>query len=454
MTRRLVAASVVITASSCSPSRCRSALSYTSALRTASWPAWAGRPGVRRSRRGAHRAGDQRPSCIAARRLRRDTDLSRGRHRARPGSSLVDTAGPCQGLLSPPEIDTLLGYAGDRDHTSTTLDARDRLRVGAISSSARISPASSRSFIDRRMRSQIPRWNWARPRAAARPHARGCPVGSTVIPLGDGARVAARGRRPASSPQADKPHQRFDRGPPSSSACRRRSMRWRRPPDIVRFPSAGSSPDVSHRSALRSPSSGSASSRWTQSSTPPWTPTDCATRRRRRPREIERHPRRRGLLALTRADGSASSRDGGRRHPTAERRRTLGRARRGGDPWSSASARRATASEVPGGIDQILDNLLDQRDRRRSGGHRDRHHGLARPNRVSSVSVTGDRDSTRSPTEGRPRQFWRGPDAAPGGTGLGLAIVAELAPVSGGFDGAEGPCGRTRPAGQCAGPST
>jgi len=151
-----------------------------------------------------------------------------------------------------------------------------------------------------------------------------------------------------------------------------------------------------------------------------------------------------GLLALTRADGSAAS-------ATVD---VAAAARAARERWDALAEERsvvigvdapntATASEVPGGIDQILDNLLDN-----AIDVAPEHTAIditvaARPNEV----VVGVRD--RGPgldEEARQKateRFWRGPDAAPGGTGLGLAIVAELARVSGGSmtlkDPADGP---------------
>jgi signal transduction histidine kinase len=92
----------------------------------------------------------------------------------------------------------------------------------------------------------------------------------------------------------------------------------------------------------------------------------------------------------------------------------------------------AMARAVPGSLDQILDNLLDNA------------LGVAPHGSTIDVSVLEhDREvelSVRDHGPGlSPRdraratdRFWRAPDAAPGGTGLGLAIVDQLARVSGG----------------------
>jgi signal transduction histidine kinase len=98
---------------------------------------------------------------------------------------------------------------------------------------------------------------------------------------------------------------------------------------------------------------------------------------------------------------------------------------------------------VSGGLEQILDNLLDNA------------LVVAPPDTTIDMTVEDQPDAVlvRVRDQGpgmslseRARatdRFWRAPDAAPGGTGLGLAIVAELAQVSGGAialeDPAEGP---------------
>lgn len=140
-----------------------------------------------------------------------------------------------------------------------------------------------------------------------------------------------------------------------------------------------------------------------------------------------------GLLALTRADGSAGT------APVD----AAGAARAAQDRWGPLAEERgvtidvdapmtAMAGGVPGGVDQILDNLLDNALEVAPDATAIAITVATAPNEV----VLGVRD--RGPgldaaarlhaTE----RFWRGPDAAPGGTGLGLAIVAELARVSGG----------------------
>lgn len=92
----------------------------------------------------------------------------------------------------------------------------------------------------------------------------------------------------------------------------------------------------------------------------------------------------------------------------------------------------ARVRTVAGGLDQILDNLLDNA------------LGVAPPGTDVDVRVHGDEQrvivSVRDRGPGMPAderaratdRFWRSADAPPGGTGLGLAIAAELATVAGG----------------------
>jgi signal transduction histidine kinase len=98
---------------------------------------------------------------------------------------------------------------------------------------------------------------------------------------------------------------------------------------------------------------------------------------------------------------------------------------------------------VSGGLEQVLDNLIDNA------------LGVAPPGTAVRVDIVDDADGVQlsvrdhgpgmSATD-RARatdRFWRAADAVPGGTGLGLAIVKELAVVSGGSvqlaDPADGP---------------
>ncbi len=92
----------------------------------------------------------------------------------------------------------------------------------------------------------------------------------------------------------------------------------------------------------------------------------------------------------------------------------------------------AWALAVPGSVEQLLDNLVD--------------NALAVSDRASHVVVRVERndsavalhvldDGPGLSADARVRafdRFWRGPDAAPGGSGLGLAIVRQLADASGG----------------------
>lgn len=140
-----------------------------------------------------------------------------------------------------------------------------------------------------------------------------------------------------------------------------------------------------------------------------------------------------GLLALTRADGSATS------GPVD----VAAAARAARDRWGALADERhlvievqapdaATATGIPGGVDQILDNLLDNAiEVAPEGSAVDITVTTSPGTVVVSVRDRGpglDDAARRHATE----RFWRGPDATPGGTGLGLAIVAELARVSGG----------------------
>ena len=143
----------------------------------------------------------------------------------------------------------------------------------------------------------------------------------------------------------------------------------------------------------------------------PRTPTDCANDVDAVRGEIRTtHPRRRGLLALTRADETGIVATGGRRRSCLS----------GAGHWGALARtirghrhRRAAASRhrrVPVGIDRSSTSWTAHR---RSG---DTAIDITvRPlNRSSSVSVTGDRDSTRNPTRatravpamGRRRARW------------------------------------------------
>jgi signal transduction histidine kinase len=107
------------------------------------------------------------------------------------------------------------------------------------------------------------------------------------------------------------------------------------------------------------------------------------------------------------------------------------------------SPEHAPVRMVSGGLEQVLDNLIDNA------------LGVAPPGTAVRVDIVDDADGVQlsvrdhgpgmSATD-RARatdRFWRAADAVPGGTGLGLAIVKELAVVSGGSvqlaDPADGP---------------
>jgi signal transduction histidine kinase len=87
---------------------------------------------------------------------------------------------------------------------------------------------------------------------------------------------------------------------------------------------------------------------------------------------------------------------------------------------------------VPGGLDQVLDNLLDNAlSVAPAGSAVDLDVEVDGPDVVLRVRDRGpglDAEERSRATD----RFWRGRDAEPGGTGLGLAIVSELATASGG----------------------
>lgn len=103
----------------------------------------------------------------------------------------------------------------------------------------------------------------------------------------------------------------------------------------------------------------------------------------------------------------------------------------------------APARAVPGGLDQIVDNLLDNALGVAAAGSQVDVRVIASDDEI----VVAVRDHGPGMTaEERSRaadRFWRAPNAAPGGSGLGLAIVAELSAASGGSlrlsDPPEGP---------------
>lgn len=92
----------------------------------------------------------------------------------------------------------------------------------------------------------------------------------------------------------------------------------------------------------------------------------------------------------------------------------------------------ARVRAVDGGLEQVLDNLLDNALVVAPPGTTVRV--LVAADGADVVLSVRDHGPGLSPEE-RARatdRFWRAPDAPPGGTGLGLAIVSELATVSGG----------------------
>ncbi len=92
----------------------------------------------------------------------------------------------------------------------------------------------------------------------------------------------------------------------------------------------------------------------------------------------------------------------------------------------------AFAVSVVGGVEQILDNLLDNSVEVAPGGSRIEVK-VSSVDRSVVLSVRDHGPGMRSDQMERAiERFWRAPDSAPGGTGLGLAIVSELAAVAGG----------------------
>lgn len=101
----------------------------------------------------------------------------------------------------------------------------------------------------------------------------------------------------------------------------------------------------------------------------------------------------------------------------------------------------AGALVVEGGLEQILDNLIDNalEHHHTSGNVTVEVAGLD-----DDVTVTVTDDGPGVPDEHLRRifdRFWRGPGAGPGGTGLGLAIVQRLTEASGGSVSARRPDG-------------
>lgn len=447
MTRRLVAASVVITAFIMLTVEVPLGLSYTGRAEDRLLA------GLERDARvfaglveERIEAGDHAAVIRAARRYASRTD-ARVVVTDAAGISLVDTAGTdARDFSTRPEIDTALsGAQATGIRTSTTLGREIAYASVPISSGARITGVVRVSTSTDEMRSQI-RWNWARlALLLVLMLAAAAAFGSTVAhwAMAPVSQLEAGAQRLAAGDLTNRT--RVDRGPPE---LRRLSATFDEMAARLEM-LVGSQrrfvADVSHQ--LRTPLT-VLRLRVESMDAELDAPVDADGLRRDVDAvrgEIERLIRVvEGLLALTRADGSASS-------ATVD---VAAAARAARERWDALAEERsvvigidaprsATASEVPGGIDQILDNLLDNAIDVAPEGTAIDITVTARPNEVLvSVRDRGpglDEEARQRATE----RFWRGPDAAPGGTGLGLAIVAELARVSGGSmalrDPADGP---------------
>lgn len=144
-----------------------------------------------------------------------------------------------------------------------------------------------------------------------------------------------------------------------------------------------------------------------------------------------------GLLALARAEGARPAREAVDAAAVAAERvdvwQALAEEQGARIELDVVSAGGVTALEVPGGLGQILDNLLSNALEVAPAGSRVTVRVLADGATVEMHVV--DRGPGLSDEERRRAfdRFWRGADAAPGqGSGLGLAIVAQIAGASGG----------------------
>ena len=97
-----------------------------------------------------------------------------------------------------------------------------------------------------------------------------------------------------------------------------------------------------------------------------------------------------------------------------------------------AAPRGVTVSVVPGGAEQIIDNLVDNALEVSPAGARLSLTVVAGPTMSELHVIDEGPGLSESDRVDAFERFWRAGDAAPGGTGLGLAIVRQLANASGG----------------------
>lgn len=141
-----------------------------------------------------------------------------------------------------------------------------------------------------------------------------------------------------------------------------------------------------------------------------------------------------GLLMIARSDGS---------RPELERVDVSALVRERADVWGPFADERGvhfaiectaglTAMNVPGGLEQIVDNYIDNAMNVAAAGDTVTLSATPRPH---SVSVRVIDEGSGMPPEHLAHafdRFWRAPDAPHGGSGIGLAVAHHLAHLSGG----------------------